>query len=74
MTAPVETDCAAWLVALDIDGHRAPRADLDAQCLGVSAHGLGASDGLRWAVERGEVAVAGALHHRAAESADQRDL
>ena len=43
-------------------------ADLDAQCLGVSAHGLGAPDGLRWAVERGEVAVAGALHHRAAES------
>ena len=43
-------------------------ADLDAQCLGVSAQGLGAADGLRRAVERGEVAVAGALHHRAAES------
>ena len=43
-------------------------ADLDAQCLGVSAQRLGAADGLRRAVERGEVAVAGALHHRAAES------
>ena len=43
-------------------------ADLDAQCLGVSAQGLGAADGLRRAVERDEVAVAGALHHRAAES------
>ena len=43
-------------------------ADLDAQCLGVSAQGLGAADGLRRAVERGEVAVTGALYHRAAES------
>ena len=43
-------------------------ADLDAQCLGVSAQGLGAADGLRRAVERGEVAIAGALDHRAAES------
>ena len=40
----------------------------DAQCLGVSAQGLGAADGLRRAVERGEVAVAGALDHRAAET------
>jgi hypothetical protein len=29
-------------------------ADLDAQCLGVSPQGLGAADGLRRAVERGE--------------------
>jgi hypothetical protein len=43
-------------------------ADLDAQCLGVSPQGLGAADGLPRAVERGEVAVAGALDHRAAES------
>src|SRR5262249_59266713 len=43
-------------------------ADLDTQCLGVSAQRLGAADGLRRAVERDEVAVAGALHHRAAES------
>ena len=43
-------------------------ADLDAQCFGVSAQGLGAADGLRRAVEGGEVAVAGALDHRAAES------
>ena len=43
-------------------------ADLDAQCLGVSAQGLGAADGLRRTVERGEVAVAGALDHRAAET------
>ena len=43
-------------------------ADLDAQCLGLSAQRLGAADGLRRAVERGEVTVAGALHHRAAES------
>ena len=43
-------------------------ADLDAQCLGVSAQGLGAADRLRRAVERDEVAVARALHHRAAES------
>ena len=43
-------------------------ADLDAQCLGVSAQSLGAADGLRGAVERGEVTVAGALDHRAAES------
>jgi hypothetical protein len=43
-------------------------ADLDAQCFGVSTQGLGAADGLRRAVERGEVAVAGALDHRAAES------
>ena len=42
-------------------------ADLDAQCLGVSTQGLGAADGLRRAVEGGEVAVAGALDHRAAE-------
>ena len=35
-------------------------ADLDAQCLGLSAQGLGAADGLRRAVERGEVTVAGA--------------
>jgi hypothetical protein len=43
-------------------------ADTDAQCLGVSAQGLGAADGLRRTVERGEVAVAGALDHCAAES------
>ncbi len=35
---------------------------------GVSAHGLGAADGLRRAVEGDEVAVAGVLHHRAAET------
>jgi hypothetical protein len=34
--------------------------DLDAQCLGVSAQGLGAADCLRRTVERGQVAVAGA--------------
>ena len=33
-----------------------------------SAQGLGAADGLRRAVERGEVTVAGAIDHRAAES------
>ena len=44
------------------------RADLDTQCFGVSAHGLGAADGLRRAVECDEVAVAGVLHHRAAET------
>ena len=43
-------------------------AELDAQCLGVSAQGLGAADGLRRAVEGGQVAVAGALDHPAAES------
>jgi hypothetical protein len=43
-------------------------ADLDAQCLDVNAQGLRAADGLRRAVERGQVAVAGVLHHRAAES------
>ena len=43
-------------------------ADLDTQCLGVSAQGLGAADRLRRAVEGDEVAVAGVLHHRAAES------
>ena len=43
-------------------------ADLDAQGLGVSMQGLGAADGLRRAVEGGQVAVAGALDHRAAES------
>ena len=43
-------------------------ADLDAQCLGVRAQRLGAADGLRRAVESGEVAVAGALDHCAAES------
>ena len=43
-------------------------ADLDAQRLGVIAQGLGAADGLRRAVERGEVAVAGAFDHRATES------
>src|ERR1700731_4483647 len=37
------------------------RADLDAECLGVSVQRLGAADGLRRAVERGEVAVARAL-------------
>ena len=42
-------------------------ADPDAQCLGASAQRLGAVDGLRRAVERGEVAVAGALDHRAFE-------
>ena len=36
-------------------------ADLDTQCLGVSTQGLGAADGLRRAVKRDEVAVAGAL-------------
>src|SRR5271155_1499452 len=41
-------------------------ADLDAQCLGVSTQGLGAADGLRRAVEGGEVAVTVALDHRAA--------
>ena len=40
-------------------------ADPDAQCLGLCAQRLGAADGLRRAVERGEVAVAGALDHRA---------
>jgi hypothetical protein len=51
-------------------------ADLDSQLLGVIAQCLGAADGLRRAVERGEVAVPGALHHRAAESFDEigRDL
>ncbi len=44
------------------------RADLDAQPFGVGAQCLGAPDGLRRAVEGDEVAVAGALHHRAAES------
>ena len=34
---------------------------------GVGAQCLGAADGLRRAVERGQVAVAGALDHRAAE-------
>ena len=43
-------------------------ADLDAQCLGVSTQRLGAADGLRRAVEGGEVAVTGALDHRAAEA------
>ena len=43
-------------------------ADLDAQRLDVRAQRLGAADGLRRAVEGGEVAVAGVLHHRAAES------
>ena len=43
-------------------------ADLDTQCLGVSAQGLGAADGLRRAVERSEVAITGVLHHSAAES------
>src|SRR3954471_15048135 len=43
-------------------------ADLDTQCFGVGAQGFGAADGLRRAVERHEVTVAGALHHRAAES------
>ena len=43
-------------------------ADLDTQCFGVGAQGFGAADGLRRAVERDEVAVAGVLHHRAAES------
>ena len=41
---------------------------LDTQCLGVNAQRLGAADGLRRAVEAGEVAIAGALDHRAAES------
>src|SRR4029077_13509524 len=36
-------------------------ADLDAQCLGVNAQRLCAAYGLGWAVERGEVAVTGAL-------------
>jgi hypothetical protein len=40
-------------------------ADLDAQGLGVSTQGLSAADGLRRTVEGGEVAVAGALDHRA---------
>jgi hypothetical protein len=43
-------------------------ADLDARCLDIRAQGLGAADGLRRAVERGQVAVPGVLHHRAAES------
>ena len=46
-------------------------ADLDAQCLGVRAQRLCTADGMRRAVERGEVAVAGALDHRAAESFDE---
>src|SRR5262249_55063191 len=46
-------------------------ADLDAQCLGLSAQRLGAANGLSRAVERGEVPVAGALHDRAAESFGQ---
>ena len=37
------------------------RADLDTQCFGVGAQGFRAADGLRRAVERDEVAVAGAL-------------
>ena len=49
-------------------------ADLDTQCLGVRAQGLGAADGLRRAVERDEVAVARALHHRAAESGEDITL
>jgi hypothetical protein len=43
-------------------------ADPDAQCFAVRAQRLGAADGLRRPVERGEVAVPGALDHRAAES------
>ena len=43
-------------------------ADLDAQRLSVSAQRLGAADGLRRAVERDQVAIAGVLDHRAAES------
>ena len=39
----------------------------DAQRLGLSAQRLGAADSLRRAVERGEMAVAGALDHRAFE-------
>jgi len=37
--------------------------DLDTQCFGVSAQSLCTADRLRRAVERDEVAVAGALHH-----------
>ena len=44
------------------------RRGSDAQCLDLSAQRLGAADGLRRAVERGQVTVAGVLHHRAAES------
>ena len=43
-------------------------ADLDAYVSTSPAQGLGAADGLRRPVERGEVAVAGALDHRATES------
>jgi hypothetical protein len=43
-------------------------ADLDAQHLGFSAQRLGAADGLRRPVERGQVTIAGALDHRAAET------
>ncbi len=46
-------------------------ADLDAQGFGVGAQGLGAADGLRRAVEGGQVPVTGALDHRAAESFGQ---
>src|ERR1700751_1513671 len=46
-------------------------ADLDAQRLGVSAQGLGAADGLRRGVERGEGGVAGGPYHRGAESLRQ---
>jgi hypothetical protein len=45
-----------------------PSADLDSQCLGVIAQRLGAPNGLRRAIERHEVAVAGALQHGAAAS------
>ena len=43
-------------------------ADLDAQRFSICAERLGAADGLRRAVERHEMPVAGALDHRAAES------
>ena len=44
--------------------------DLDPQRLGLLAQRLGTPDGLRRTVERHEVSVAGALHHRAPERFD----
>ena len=46
-------------------------ADLDTQALGVSTQRLGAADGLRRPVKRGELAVAGTRDHHAAKSVRQ---
>ena len=51
MSSPRSSHSPVWMAG----------ADLDTQCFGVSAHGLGAADGLRRAVECDEVAVAGVL-------------